>query len=130
MGSKALERAAQGGRGVFLSGDFQNPPGHVPVSSLRVARRVGLGISRAPFQPEQFCDAEPGYRVCQRREKWGVLAGVGFFEIKLFSSKSWALNTILIVPPGIALVKKAVLDFFKQLLLNDFVEVQSLLWPF
>lgn len=44
-----------------------------------------------------------------------ALAGVGYFEIKLFRSKSWALNTIVIVPPGNAQVKKAVLHFFKTI---------------
>ena len=60
-GGRAVEQAAQGGRGFSFPGDIQNPPGCVPVPpALGVpAQAEGLGkmISRGPFQPLPFCDS-------------------------------------------------------------------------
>lgn len=95
MGSRALERAAQGRRGVFLSGDFQNARGHDPVSSAvgdtALADVLDWVISRGPFQPEQFCDADvlsPVTVTAREEGSGGRLLVLGTLRIKLFSSKS------------------------------------------
>lgn len=69
-GGTALERAAQGGRGVSLSGDIQNSPGHVPVSPApsdpALPRELDWVISRDPLQPKQCGDSvKPGEGVCE-----------------------------------------------------------------
>jgi len=57
----ALEQAAQGGYGVFFSGDIQDPPGQGPVQPA-VGDPVSAGgldwvNHRGPFQPLPFCDS-------------------------------------------------------------------------
>lgn len=51
---------AQGGCGVSVLGDIQNPVGHSPgqptLCRSAVNRSVRPEISRGPFQPEPFCD--------------------------------------------------------------------------
>jgi len=60
-GDRALEQAAQGGRGVSFSGDVQDPPGQDPVQpAVRDPASAG-GLDwmthRGPFQPRTFWDS-------------------------------------------------------------------------
>lgn len=59
-GGRALEHAAQGGRGISLFGDTPNPPGRdpEPPAPADPAWPGGLDamISRGPVQPQQFRD--------------------------------------------------------------------------
>jgi len=58
---RALEQVAQGGCGVFFSGDVQDPPGQDPVQpalgDAALAGGLGWVTHRGPFQPLTFCDS-------------------------------------------------------------------------
>ena len=60
-GDGALAQAAQGGCGVFFSGDIQDPPGHGPVQPAvgdpALAGGLDWVIHRGPFRPPPFCDS-------------------------------------------------------------------------
>lgn len=58
-GSRTLEQAAQGGRGVSLSGDILNPPRHIPVSPALADPTLKGGLDlifRGPFETWLLCD--------------------------------------------------------------------------
>ena len=60
-GVRALEQAAQGGCGVSLPGDIQDPPGQGPVQPAVGDPALAGGLDwmthRGPFQPRTFCDS-------------------------------------------------------------------------
>ena len=58
---RALEQVAQGGCGVFFSGDIQDPPGRGPVQPAVGDPASAGGLDwvthRGPSQPLTFCDS-------------------------------------------------------------------------
>jgi len=60
-GDGALDQAAQGGCGVFFSGDIQTPPGQGRVQPALGDPASAGGLDwvthRGPFQPRTFCDS-------------------------------------------------------------------------
>jgi len=60
-GDRALEQAAQGGRGVSFSGNIKDPPGQGPVQPALGDPALAGGLDwvthRGPFQPRPFCDS-------------------------------------------------------------------------